>query len=427
MRFESLPEWLAWQETLHFKEIDPGLERISQVWHRLMADQQPSFKVVTIAGTNGKGSSVAMVTAILRAAGYLTGSYTSPHLMRYNERIAIDGEPASDADICSVFQYIDTIRQDISLTYFEFATLAAAVLFTRQQVDIAVLEVGMGGRLDAVNLFDADVALITPIGLDHTTWLGDTRELIGAEKAGILRAHHPLVCSETAPPQSVIDKANSLACPLYISGQAFSYQAEADHWSWQNANMQLTALPKPALLGNYQLQNAAAVLQAITLLNALGFDRLDEAAIRNGLANVVLNGRFQILPGPVERIFDVTHNTQGAENLATLLQQYPCEGQTHAVVAMLRDKDSVSVFAALQHVIDQWYLGGLKGERGQSAALLSTALYKANPDVACQISVWVQQAYHQAMSVARPGDRILIFGSFHTVEAVMKEIPECAV
>lgn len=427
MRFESLPEWLAWQETLHFKEIDPGLDRICQVWQHLKCDLKPTFKIVTVAGTNGKGSSVALLTSILCAAGYRTGSYTSPHLMRYNERIAIDGVPASDAEICSAFHHIDTIRQDISLTYFEFATLAAAILFTRRDVDIAILEVGMGGRLDAVNLFDADVALITPIGLDHTAWLGDTRELIGAEKAGILRVHQLLVCSETSPPQSVIDKAKAFASPLSISGQAFHYQSEGNHWSWQNAKGHFTALPKPKLLGDYQLQNAAAVLQVIALLEDLEFNRLNEAAIRKGLTNVMLNGRFQILPGAVNRIFDVTHNAQGAENLATLLQQFPCEGKTYAVVGMLRDKDSLAVFSALQLVIDQWYLGGLQGERGQTAECLAKALYQLNPHVSCQLFEFVQQAYHRAIATAQPGDRILIFGSFHTVEAVMREIPECMV
>ena len=223
MRFSTLPQWLEWQEKLHFTEIDPGLTRIGQVWEKMQGQKQLPFKVVTIAGTNGKGSSVAMTSSILRAAGYRTGTYTSPHLLAYNERIAINGIPCSDQQICASFARIDDARGDISLTYFEFATLAAADIFRQQEIDIAVLEVGMGGRLDAVNLFDADVALITPIGLDHTAWLGDTREKIAYEKAGIIRARTPVVCSESEPPHTLIDYANSLKAPLYKAGMAYRY------------------------------------------------------------------------------------------------------------------------------------------------------------------------------------------------------------
>lgn len=424
MRFQSLPEWLAWQETLHFKEIDPGLERISRVWNNMSVQKKPPFKIVTVAGTNGKGSSVALLTSILRAAGYRTGSYTSPHLLRYNERISVDGVPATDEDICSVFDEIDIARGDISLTYFEFATLAAVALFSRQQIDIALLEVGMGGRLDAVNQFDADIALITPIGLDHTNWLGNTRELIGAEKAGIVRANQPLVCSEHRPPNSVIAKAQSLAAPLYVAGQQFHYHASEHAWDWHNDTMALNALAKPALLGDYQLQNAAAVLQVIQLLKSMGLSQLTDAVIETGLKNVVLGGRFQRLPGAVNRIFDVTHNAQGANNLANLLSQFPAEGKTLAVVAMLRDKDSVAVFSALNPFIDAWYVGGLEGERGQSGEALAATLHQVNSGCVVQTHLLVEQAYHQAMADAKPGDQLLIFGSFHTVEAVMREIPE---
>ncbi len=424
MRFNSLPQWLAWQEKLHFTEIDPGLTRIGAVWQRLSADKPLPFKVVTVAGTNGKGSSVALLTAILRAAGYKTGSYTSPHLLRYNERIAVNGEPASDSQICHAFAQIDAARQEISLTYFEFATLAAAIIFSEQAVDIAILEVGMGGRLDAVNLFDTDLAVITPIDLDHMQWLGDNREKIGVEKAGILRSHRPLVCSEQQPPQSVLTVAQNLNVPTFTAGRDFQFQLTDGSWQWQSAQQKYTDLPMPALHGRYQLQNCAAVLMAVQLLAEQGMTKLNAAAIRQGLQQVKLNGRFQILPGPVQRIFDVTHNQQGAENLATVLNETPCKGKTLAVFAMLRDKDSAAVFKALGDSVNHWFLGGLDGERGQSGEMLANSLQKAAPDATFTTRETVEQAYHQAMQSANAGDRLLIFGSFHTVEAVMRQIPE---
>lgn len=424
MRFNSLPQWLAWQEKLHFTEIDPGLTRIGAVWQRLSANKSLPFKVVTVAGTNGKGSSVALLTAILRAAGYKTGSYTSPHLLRYNERIAVNGAPASDMQICQAFAQIDAARKDISLTYFEFATLAAAIIFSEQQIDIAILEVGMGGRLDAVNLFDADLAIITPIDLDHMQWLGDNREKIGVEKAGILRSGRPLVCSESQPPQSVLTAAQKLNVPAFIADRDFQFQVVDGHWQWQSAQQEYAALPMPALHGSYQLQNCAAVLMAAQLLAKQGMLNIDEAAIRDGLLNVQLNGRFQILAGPVQRIFDVTHNQQGAENLAKVLNETSCQGQTMALVAMLRDKDSAAVFTALAGSVEHWVLGGLDGERGQSAEMLASSLQNAVPDATFTTRKTVEQAYHQAMQIAQAGDRLLIFGSFHTVEAVMRQIPE---
>lgn len=423
MRFNSLPQWLAWQEKLHFTEIDPGLARIGAVWQRLAADKPLPFKVVTVAGTNGKGSSVALLTAILRAAGYKTGSYTSPHLLRYNERIAVNGEPAGDAQICHAFARIDAARQEISLTYFEFATLAAALIFKDAEVDFAILEVGMGGRLDAVNLFDADLALITPIDLDHMQWLGDNREKIGVEKAGILRQGRPLVCSEVTPPDSVITAAEKLNVPVFIAGRDFHYQSADKGWHWQSNTHQYKNLPMPALHGRYQLQNSAAVLMAVQLLVKHGLADIDEHAIGHGLSSVQLSGRFQILPGPVQRIFDVTHNQQGAENLAVVLNETPCQGKTLAVIAMLRDKDSSSVFNALGQQIEHWYLGGLNGDRGQSSESLAVSLQSAVPAARYSTSETVEQAYHSAMQAAEPGDRILIFGSFHTVEAVMRQIP----
>jgi dihydrofolate synthase/folylpolyglutamate synthase len=424
MRFSSLAQWLAWQEQLHFTDIDPGLERVGIVWQRMGGSSRLPFKVVTVAGTNGKGSSVAITAAILQAAGYKTATYTSPHLLRYNERISINGVPCDDATICNAFQRIDEARDDVSLTYFEFATLAAADIFCREAVDVAVLEVGMGGRLDAVNLFDTDVALITPIGLDHTAWLGDNREQIGREKAGIMRAEKPVVCSEVAPPQSVLDYAEELQSPCYQRGKNFNYEESTNGWQWQNHDVHLADLPFPALAGKYQLQNSAAVIQVCQLLQQQGLT-ISEQAIRTGLETVRLSGRFQVIPGAVTRILDVTHNQQGAENLRDLLLETASNGKTYAVLAMLKDKDCKAVATALNEVIDHWFVAGLEGQRGMSGDELAQNLSALLPAENHASHQTVAEAYQAAMNSAKAGDRLLIFGSFHTVEAAMLLIPEC--
>lgn len=425
MRFSTLSQWLQWQENLHFTEVDPGLERVGEVWRLMGGETKLPCKVVTIAGTNGKGSSVAITAAILQAAGYRTGTYTSPHLLRYNERMCINGEPCDDAEICAAFARIDQARGDISLTYFEFATLAAADLFCRQQVDVAILEVGMGGRLDAVNLFDTDVALITPIGLDHMAWLGDNREAIGREKAGIIRSDSPVVCSELCPPESVLTYAESLKTRCLIAGKDFSHQPQTTHWSWRNGDHQYQDLPMPALTGAYQLQNASAVLQVCALLSQQGIT-IDEPAIKTGLQQVRLSGRFQVIAGPVTRILDVTHNQQGADNLRTLLAESAGKGKTYAVLAMLKDKDSQAVATTLNDVIDFWYLAGLDGNRGLSAEALCENLLPIVGDKKVGCYEQVSDACQAAQATAAMGDRILIFGSFHTVEAAMRTMPELA-
>ena len=419
MRFQTLPQWLAWQERLHFTEVDPGLKRIAEVWQRLGGDTKLPFTVITIAGTNGKGSSVAMLESILRVAGYRTGSYTSPHLLAYNERICIDGEPSDDKTICDAFDLIDNALADSTLTYFEFATLAAADIFSRNKIDIAIFEVGMGGRLDAVNLFDADIALITPISLDHTAWLGDNREAIGSEKAGVIRQAKPVVCSEKKPPLSVVNYAVSIKSPLYIAGSEFNIVKNKDNWHWSNTEIEWNNLPFPALMGEYQIQNAAAVLQVISLLSHQSYS-ISEDAIRKGLSTVQLAGRFQQILGDVTQILDVTHNQQGAENLAKLLVEIPCDGQTFAVLAMLKDKDVTTVASILKSAIDVWYLAGLDGNRGMSAKILASKLCTIINEDSIKTASTVSDAYTQAMREAKKGDRVLVFGSFHTIEAVLK-------
>lgn len=425
MRFDNLPEWLRWQEKLHFTEVDPGLERISKVWQQMAGLTRLPFTVITVAGTNGKGSSVAILDAILRAAGYKTGTYTSPHLLSYNERITISGQACEDNLICQAFDKIDSARSQTSLTYFEFATLAAIDIFCQQKIDIAILEVGMGGRLDAVNLFDADIALITPISLDHVTWLGHDRETIAFEKAGIIRSQHPVVCSERDPPKTLIEYANNLQSPVYKAGQAFNFSQTGNTWQWTNNSQQWSDLPLPNLEGSYQLQNAAAVLQVVALLMEQGYE-IKQQAIESGLSSVRLAGRFQRIAGPIEHIFDVTHNKQGAENLAKLLVEHSHSGKTIAVLAMLSDKDVSSVATALAANIDIWWISGLGCQRGMSVNELADNLKTIISEKKIRQAKDVVQAYRQALKTAEQGDRLLIFGSFHTVEAVMAAEPSLA-
>jgi dihydrofolate synthase/folylpolyglutamate synthase len=416
MRFQTLDQWLKWQEQLHPSTIELGLERVASVWQRLYPHPFPA-KVITVAGTNGKGSSVAMLDAILRAAGYRVGAYTSPHLLRYNERIRINGVEAGDERICQAFERIDQSRGDTSLTYFEFGTLAALAIFAAEPLDVVILEVGLGGRLDAVNVIDPDLALITPIDLDHTDWLGHDREQIGLEKAGILRPGRPAVCSDPVPPASLVQRARQLEVPLALLGREFRYTAQGDGWDWQGGEYRLSGLPWPGLQGRFQLQNAAAALQ---VLDCLGEDLpVGREAIRAGLEGVRLAGRFQVIPGPVEIILDVAHNPAGAQVLADALQQYPCGGRTLAVFSMLADKDVASVAKLMAPLIDGWYLGALEGPRTLPVAELQRCLRSSGITQPVQGLETLAGAYAAARQAAQPGDRLVVFGSFFTVAGLM--------
>lgn len=411
MRFPTLDAWLAWQETLHPSAIELGLERPGQVLAALGLTS-PGHTVITVAGTNGKGSSVAMLEGILLAAGYRVGCYTSPHLLRYNERVRIDGEPVSDEALCESFERIDQARGETSLTYFEFGTLAAMDIFARAGLDVAVLEVGMGGRLDAVNLQDADVALVTAIDVDHAAWLGNDREAIGREKAGIFRAQRPAVCSDPNPPASLLQHARELGTDLYLLGKEFRYAASDASWNWQGPTVSYDGLPMPVLRGCFQLQNAAGVVMALTLLE----DRLpvSPAQLRQGLQRVSLPGRFQVLPGAVATILDVAHNPQSAEALAANLEAQPVAGRTHAVVGVLADKDLGGVLGPLRDIIDLWYPASLDVPRGADFLTLQHALAEQGLEAERGFDS-VSEALVAARACARPGDRIVVFGSFYTV------------
>ncbi len=416
MRFDTLADWLRWQETLHPSEIELGLERVADVLARLDL-KTPSFTVVTVAGTNGKGSSVAMLEAILRAAGYRVGCYTSPHLVRYNERIRIDGEAVSDRALCEAFDRVDRARglglQKTSLTYFEFGTLAAIDLLQRADVQIAVLEVGLGGRLDAVNALDADVALITAIDLDQQDWLGNDRETIAREKAGILRTGRPAVCADPRPPASLLAYADQLGAQLLVAGQDFHWQDRGEEWEWTGA--QVHHLPQPALAGRHQLDNAAGVLAVLQWL-ATDFPVTSEA-IGHGLRSVQLPGRFQLVAGPPLHIFDVAHNPQSARVLADNLARQPCVGNTRAVLAMLADKDMAALADNLRGQVDHWYLAPLDVPRGATVTQLQAAL----GDVVSSGFDSVPAALAAARQASTPEDRIVVLGSFYTVAAALAQ------
>jgi len=418
MGFDTLDQWLAWQEQLHPSEIDLGLERIAEVYHRLSVET-PIHQVITVAGTNGKGSSVAMLDGILRAAGYRVGSYTSPHLLRYNERIVLNGVEVDDQTLCDAFERVDQARGEVSLSYFEFGTLAALDIFNRSDLDVIVLEVGLGGRLDAVNIIDPDVALITNIGIDHQEWLGHDLESIGFEKAGIMRAERPAVFCADEPPHSLVQHAESLNTPLFCFGRDFTYQTIDSGWRWQGQHSQREALPMPTMRGAYQQQNAAGVLMALECLKASL--SVSQAAVRSGLLQAQVMGRFQIFSTPLRQILDVGHNPHAVKQLKANLQEMSCLGRTRAVFAMMEDKDIAGVIDIIQAVIDHWYIGDLDMPRAASKEqLLSLLTAQGVTEVSCGNSI--ASAYRQAIAESGPADQIVVFGSFFTIAAVMKEM-----
>ena len=320
LRFNRLEKWLKWQESLHFTAIELGLERCRRVANN-MGLLKPAYNVISVAGTNGKGSSITMLDKILRNAGYSVGRYTSPHLLRYNERICINGEEVADSELCESFDRIDRARGDISLTYFEFGTLTALDLFRQHNVDLAVLEVGLGGRLDAVNVLDADVALITSIDIDHQQWLGDNRESIAREKAGIFRNKAPAICSDPKPPQSLLDCADALGTPLSVLGRDFKLSMNHSFWSWNSDDVSLQKLPRPMQFCDFQLENAAGVLMVLEKIKNDYPVSIEH--IKDGLSSFRLNGRMQFIPGRIPKILDVAHNSESVKVLVKNLRRIP--------------------------------------------------------------------------------------------------------
>ena len=415
-----LADWLTYLETLHPKAIALGLDRVALVASRLRL--AVSCPVITVTGTNGKGSICAYLDAILRAGGYRVGLYTSPHLLRYNERVRIDGAEAGDAAITEAFAAVERARDAVALTYFEFGTLAALWLFARARLDALILEVGLGGRLDAVNIIDADVAVIASIGIDHVDYLGGTRESIGFEKAGILRAAKPGVCSDPDPPRSLLDHARAISAPLLRLGADFGYGVDGAQWQyWVRRGAEIVrrhGLPLPALRGAVQVRNAAAALTALELLSR----RLPVAmgAVREGLVNIDWPARFQVLPGRPATILDVAHNPQAAAILGANLGDMGYFPQTTAVFSILVDKDIAGVAAAVKSRIDRWLIVPSGGTRGATMARIRDALLAAGVGAA-GITECADVAQALALAHERSGeaDRIVVFGSFVTVASAL--------
>jgi dihydrofolate synthase / folylpolyglutamate synthase len=410
---------LRYLERLHPASIDLGLARVAAVRDRL--GLSPSFPIITVGGTNGKGSTCAMLEACLQSAGYRTGKYTSPHLLRYNERVRIHGAEVADALLIDAFERIEQARGDVSLTYFEFGTLAALLLFIEAKIEVAVLEVGLGGRLDAVNAFEPDCAVLTSVGLDHMDYLGPTREHIGLEKAGIFRAGKPAVVAESSPPASVLERADSIGADLYLVDRDFGYTASQMQWQFWNWLGKRTNLPLPALRGDYQLQNAAAAIAALDALR----ERLavDMGAIRRGLVELELPGRFQVLPGAPTTVLDVAHNPHAAVRFAQTLRQLERKGRRRAVFAMLKDKDIEGVVDVTKSEFDEWYIAPLNVPRGADRARLQQALAAAGITVPVHAHDDVGAALRAARESARSDDKIIVFGSFYTVAEALRTLP----
>lgn len=385
------------------------LEKMGMRW--------PGYAVVTVAGTNGKGSTVAMIEGMLRAAGYKVGAYTSPHLLQYNERIGVQGQAVSDIALVDAFERIEAARDATPLTYFEFGTVAAFDLFRSAAVDVAVLEVGMGGRLDAVNAIDADVSVVCAVGVDHVAWLGSDRETIGREKAGIFRTGRPAVCCDPDPPISIRRHAEEIKAELLQLGRDFFIEPGDAGWTWRSGDRVRTGLPYPALRGEYQLNNAAGALMALECLG----ERfpVTQGHIREGLHHAAPPGRFQVLPGVPRRILDVAHNAQAAQALAATLGRQPVVGTTLAVFGMLVDKVIADVVAAMTGVIDCWYVAPLPSPRSATTEQLLQALAAGGVSAPVTPFADVRAAYEAAACDARPDDRIVVFGSFYAVGDIL--------
>ncbi|HEY4540875.1 MAG TPA: bifunctional tetrahydrofolate synthase/dihydrofolate synthase, partial [Noviherbaspirillum sp.] len=410
----SLADWLALLESRHPKLIDMGLERVAQVRDRLGI----SFDcpVITVGGTNGKGSTCAMLESILLQAGYKVGVYTSPHLIDFNERVRLNGEAVSDQALVEQFEAVEAQRGDVSLTYFEFTTLAALRLFAQSGLDAVILEVGLGGRLDAVNIVDADVAIVTSVDIDHTEYLGDTREAIGFEKAGIFRVGRTAICGDPVPPQSLVDHAQAIGADLWLFGRDFNYAGDKQQWNYGGRSVRRNSLAYPSLRGANQLLNASAALAALEALR----QRLPVGAqeVRTGLVLVDLPGRFQVLPGRPSVILDVAHNPHAAATLAQNLDNMGFHRYTFAVFGAMQDKDVEGVVAQLKDRVDHWCLATLPGPRAATAAMLAESLGRAGVTPSTQpgqersIETFAspQQAYAWARERAGENDRIAAFG-----------------
>ena len=415
---DTLDDWLAWQMRQHPREIELGLDRIRAVWTRLGAPRA-ARTLITVGGTNGKGSTVALLEAMLAAGGHRVGTFTSPHLLRYNERVRVGGVEADDARLVAAFARIEGARDDVPLTYFEFGTLAALLIFAESQLDVALLEVGLGGRLDAVNMIDADAAIVTTVDLDHQDWLGSDRELIAHEKAGIFRPGRPAIIGEPDPPRALLAHAQTIGADARVFGRDFhAGTRDASSWFWESGDVRLQ-LPRPGLQAPCQIANAAAAIAALHELR----ERIpwQPQAIAEGVASARVAARLQRFPGPPELIVDVAHNPQAARVLADWLSANPCGGRTIAVFGVLADKDVPGILEPLRRAIDAWHLAGLDAEspRGLDAPTLG-GIVAGFPDLrVAGTHGCVDDALQVARSTAGDDDRIVAFGSFFVAAAAL--------
>ncbi len=426
----SLQDWLDHLERLHPRGqagIELGLERVQQV--KAARGQRQDCPLITVGGTNGKGSTCAMLERILLAAGYRVGLYTSPHLLRYNERVRINGRPAGDAEFCAAFARVEAARGEVPLTYFEFGTLAAWEMFAAAGLDAIILEVGLGGRLDATNAYTPDCAIVTSVALDHMEYLGPTREHIGREKAGICRAGRPLICGDATPPQSLIDTCRRAGADLWQIGRDFGFLRQEGQWQYwerhpgrQPAERKLGGLAFPALRGDCQLHNASCAIAALGSLQA----RLPVAVqdIRRGLAEVTVAGRCQVLPGRPQIVLDVAHNPAAAAALAASLGDMGFARTTWAVFGVMADKDIAGVVEAIRQRVDRWLPCDLPGPRGARARDLAALLEKVGAGGTAAQSASPAAALAYARENADVDDRILVFGSFLTVAGVMDALSQ---
>jgi dihydrofolate synthase/folylpolyglutamate synthase len=416
--FDTLVGWLDWQEKSHHLTIDLGLERVEKVYKALLHTELKPVTVI-VAGTNGKGSCIAYLEAIYRDQGYRVGAYTSPHILKYNERIKIDGKAVADNLICQAFERIEQVRGNISLSYFEFGTLAALDIFSRSNLDVQLLEVGLGGRLDAVNIVDADAVIISSIGIDHVAWLGETREAIGYEKAGVFRKATPAIVGDPNPPGSLKLVADKVQAFYFVINNDFGYEKEAEHWRWRSNNKVIGHLPEPALKGEHQYRNASAVIMAIKLLN----DKLpvDEESIRAGLENVLLPGRFQLIDHDIPILLDVGHNPEAVQTLVEYLSQHFPNRRIHAIFSMMKDKDIAQVLTIMKPIIYKWFFSPLTNLRAATETLMKSVFAQQSMTNVSFGYQGFMDAYLAAKNEAQKGDLLLVFGSFFLVSECLAE------
>lgn len=408
---QTLTDWQKFFLTSHNKSIDLGLDRIRQVAFQLRV-LDFDCPVIMLTGTNGKGSCATTLERVYIAAGYKVGIFTSPFLLRFNEQVRVNGKEVADQALGGAFTTINQQRQDIPLTAFEFLTLAALKIFKQNELDVIILEVGMGGRRDAVNIIDADVAIITNVAIDHQNWLGATREAIAAEKVGILRKGRPVIFGESNLPQALINKVSTLQTPLFIRGKDFSYRTGKSGFSWQCHTRSYHKLPLPKLT----ISNVSIALMAIQLLqNQLP---VTQDALQNGIVTAKLVGRMHIVSKPIMQIFDVAHNPAAAKFLARNLKKHPCKGKTSAIFSIFKDKDIVNTILPLTKIVDTWYVAPLQHERTASTEQLITELQQASIKNTYKF-LTVKDAYLAALANATANDCIIVYGSFRTVAEIL--------